>query len=152
MSASVVASQTAPGRRPAVSRSSSVIPAARAAPTLRAPMRTTRAPQPRATAAVRSVQESATTSTCTGMLTGGGPAQRGQAGGQQRFLVVRGHHDAALITRARSHQARRLGDRYRLAIGAEVDLGQEVGLAVADQPGQPAARGERRCTSSPDLG
>ena len=44
MSASVVASQTAAGSAAAVSRSTSAIPAARAAPTLRAWMLITSAP------------------------------------------------------------------------------------------------------------
>jgi len=52
VSASVVASQIAAESRPAVSRSSSVMPAARAAPTLRARMLITLAPQACAVTAV----------------------------------------------------------------------------------------------------
>jgi len=52
LSASVVASQTADGSELAVSRSSSLIPAARAAPTLRPWMPITRAPHAVAAATV----------------------------------------------------------------------------------------------------
>ncbi len=67
MSASVVASQIAAGSWLGVGLSSSAMPAARAAPTLRARMPITLAPQARATLAVWSVQVSATTSIRTGM-------------------------------------------------------------------------------------
>ena len=79
----------------------------------------------------------------------GGPPQRRQAGRQQRFLVVRRHARTA-DRRRRSHQARRLGHRYGRPVGADVDLGQEVRLGVADQAGQPGRAASMRCTSSPD--